>query len=230
VGNGEAEALFDQYFEYIHDRVRNHSTNQAKSGCRFLGVDIKQYQLKQNSPPLWDFAAPPFLLSYLKSRGVTLIHTTRRNIIHYAVSAIVAEHRGDRTHPGQAISDHAFQVDAAECMTSIRRYAKEHEAFLTLIKGFDVVTCCYEDLCQDVVRAGAGGEILDGPGPLHDIANAFHIPFQFRYNGWIPDVHQAPYSESISNWAEVMEALRLSEFSASAAALKQEDVNYRESH
>ena len=81
----EAELLLDRYFAYVHDKIRYHSIKGAKGRCRFIGVNIKYNQLRESTPANWDPAAPPFLLGYFNSRGTTLIHSIRTNVIHCAL-------------------------------------------------------------------------------------------------------------------------------------------------
>ncbi len=215
----ETEALLDRYFDYVLYRIRNYWLGADKSRCRAIGVDIKYYQLRRLAPAEWNRGTTPFLLSYLRSRGATLIHATRRNVIQCALSALIAA-QGNLWHNYEgAVVDRRFAVAPETCLEYARTIVRDRDAFLDSAKGCKVVESCYEDLTGQLAGAAAGGELPDAPGPLRDIAQALGVPFGFRCDGRIRGAINVPYSELLSNLEELSAALKESEFSVLATTL-----------
>jgi LPS sulfotransferase NodH len=213
------EDLLDRYFDYVLYRIRNHWLGGDKSGCRAIGVDIRYNQLRLLAPVAWNSRATPFLLSYLRSREATLIHVTRRNVIHSALSALVAAKGTLGQDDENAAVDRRFALDPTSCLEYARRIVRDGGAFLDDAKGCKVVECCYEDLTEELAGAAAGGELPERPGPLRDIARALEVPFGFRYDGRLQKAINVPCFKVLSNLEELSEALKESEFSALAATL-----------
>jgi hypothetical protein len=211
----ETEDLLDRYFDYVLYRIRNHWLGGDKSGCRAIGVDIRYNQLRLLAPVAWNSGTTPFLLSYLRSRGATLIHTTRRDVIQSAISALAgAEGNLWHNYEGEGVA-HRFAVDPRSCLEYARTIVRDRGAFLDNAKGCKVVESCYEDLIEELAGAAAGGELPDGPGPLRDIAHALGVPFGFRYEGSLRKAIDVPYSKLLSNLEELSAAMKQSEFFAS---------------
>src|SRR5260370_7646701 len=55
----DAEALLDEYFEFVEYRIRHHWAGNAKSKCRAVGIDIKYDQFPPGPPPHPHSTAPP---------------------------------------------------------------------------------------------------------------------------------------------------------------------------
>ena len=96
---------------------------------------------------------------------------------------------------------------------------QHRNAFLKSAHGCKVVNCCYENLIDDIGRAGSQEEIPEAPGPLRDIAEALGVPFKFRYDGRLQKAINIPYSRLLSNYAGLVRGLRDSEFSALVSTL-----------
>jgi hypothetical protein len=215
----DAEALLDQYFDFVQYRIHNHWQRNLKSRSHAIGVDVKYNQLRQIAPITWVYNAPPFLVCYLRSRGATLIHTTRKNVIHCALSRIIASQRNVWHNYEGVIIDRTYYIEVDECLALARMIVQNRDAFLALSKGCEVVSCCYEDLIGDLARAGAGEEIPDGPGPLRDIAKALGASFSFSYERRLQKAVNIPYSKLLSNRDALVKALKESEFSEFASSL-----------
>lgn len=216
----EAEALLDRYFQFVLYRIRNHWVSGDKSRCRAIGVDIKYNQLRHIAPVDWSTAEPPFLLPYLKSRGAALIHTTRRNVIHCAISAMIAEERNLWHNYEGVVIDRRYYVDAGTCLSYAKTIVHDRDAFLEAAGGCKIAEACYEDLTEEISRAVPGGEIPEGPGPLRDIAKTLWVPFSFRHEGRLQKAINVPYSRLLLNQEALSLALKESEFSAFAATLE----------
>jgi LPS sulfotransferase NodH len=215
----EAESLLDRYFEFVRYRIRNHWEGNKKSRSHAFGVDIKYNQLARIPPTNWDSTSLPFLLCYLRSRGATLIHTTR-NVIHCAISALIASERKVWHNYDGAIIDRAYHLDVEECLVSARAILRDHAAFLNAAYGCKIVDCRYEGLVDDIRRAGALEEIPEGPGPLRNIVAALGTHFTFRYDRRLQKAINIPYSRLLSNYDALVSRLRNSEFSAFASTLE----------
>jgi LPS sulfotransferase NodH len=216
--SAEAEALLDQYFAYVRYRIRNHWEGNKKSGSRVVGVDIKYNQLSHIRPVDWD-SSSPFILSYLRSRGAVLIHTTR-NVVHCAISTLIAEQRNLWHNYDGVVIDRNYYIDVEECLARARTIVGHRDAFLKYAHDCEIVDCRYECLIEDLARAGSRDEIPDGPGPLRDIAEALGTPFDFRYDGRLQKAIDVPYTRLLSNYDDVTRRLKTSEFAALVPTLE----------
>jgi hypothetical protein len=214
----EAESLLDRYFEFVEYRIHNHWEGNRKSRSHAIGVDIKYNQLRQIAPSNWS-AIHPFILSYLRSRGAILIHTTR-NIIHCAISTWIASRRKLWHNYDGVIIDRAYEIDLAECLAHARSIVRERDAFLTSADGCRMVNCRYESLIDDLKRSGPSDEIPEGRGPLFEIARAFNVPFHFRNDRQLQKAINVPYSKLLSNYSALVRRLENSEFSSLVATLE----------
>ena len=216
---GEAESLLDQYFEFVRYRIRNHWEANRKSNSHAFGVDIKYDQLTPIAPANWDSTSSPFILCYLRSRGAKLIHTTR-NVIHCAISALIASQRNLWHNYDGVEIDRAYHIDVEECLAYARTILQHRDVFLKTVRDCKVVNCRYESLVDDMKRAGSQEEIPEGPGPLRDIAAALGASFRFRYDRRLQKAINIPYSRLLSNYDTFVRRLRDSEFSAFASTLE----------
>jgi Sulfotransferase family len=215
----EAESLLDQYFEFVRYRIHNHWTGNEKSRSRALGVDIKYNQLTRIAPADWCCISSPFILSYLRDRRAILIHTTR-NVIHCAISTLIAAQRHFWHNYQGAIINRRYQIDIEACLAYARTIVDHRTLFITAAEECKVVECQYESLVDDIARGVVLPEIPDGPGPLRAIAEALGVPFGFRYHGRLQKAINIPYVELLSNCDALVKRLRDSEFSALAGSLE----------
>jgi LPS sulfotransferase NodH len=215
----EVEALLDQYFEFVCYRIRYHWEGNKKSCSRAFGVDIKYNQLMRIAPANCNSTSSPFILCYLRSRGATLVHTTR-NVIHCAISTQIASQRKVWHNYSGCVIDSGYKLDVGECLATARRILLDRKAFLESARGCKVVDCCYESLIDNIKGVGPEEEIPVGPGPLWDIADALGSVFKFRYDRGLQKAINIPYSRLLSNYDALVTQLRDSEFSAFASTLE----------
>jgi LPS sulfotransferase NodH len=215
----EAEALLDQYFEFVQYRIRNHWKGNKKNQSHAFGVDIKYNQLREIAPANWNSSAPAFILGYLRSRGATILHTTR-NVIHCAISTFIAAQRNIWHNYDGAVIDRSYHLDVQACLAYARTILEHREAFLEAASGCKVVNCSYESLIKDMGRAGSQEEIPAAPGPLWDIAQALEAPFTFRYDRRLQKAINIPYSRLLSNYNGLVSQLKASEFSNLVSTLE----------
>lgn len=216
---GETESLLDRYFEFVRYRIRNHWEGNKKRASRAFGVDIKYNQLNRIAPSTWDISSSPFILCYVRSRGATLIHTTR-NVIHSAISNLIASQRNFWHNYDGSLIDRSYEVDAEECLAYARSILRDRAAFLNAAYGCKIVQCRYENLVDEIHRAGDDQDIAQAPGPLMDIAAALASDFSFRYDRRLRKAINVPYRRLLSNYDEFVARIRDSEFSAFASTLE----------
>jgi len=215
----KTESLLDQYFEFVQYRIRHHWEGNRKRRSHAVGVDIKYNQLRQIAPANWNSSSAPFILGYLRSRGITLIHTTR-NVIHCAISNLIASQRNVWHNYDGAVIDRTYHIDAEKCLAYARTVLQQRDAFIESAHDCKIVSCSYEGLSEDIGRAGSQEEIPEAPGPLRDIAQALGSSFKFRYERRLQKAINVPYSRAVSNYGDFVGRLRDSEFSAFASTLE----------
>lgn len=204
------EALLDQYFAYVRYRIRNHWEGNRKSRSRAIGLDLKYNQLGRLRPPDWQ-SASSFILSYLQAHDVILIHTTR-NVIHSAISALIAEQRNVWHNYGGVVIDRSYSIDVEECLACARTIVQDRDTFLKSARGCKIVDCRYESLIEDLARAGFAEEIPEAPGPLREITEALGISFKFSYDRHLQKAIDIPYSKLLSNFDALTRRMKGSEF------------------
>lgn len=215
----EAEDLLDQYFGFVRYRIRNHWEGNKKHNSHVFGVDVKYNQLQLIEPADWNAPSVPFILCYLRSRGATIIHTMR-NVVHCAISALIAERRNLwHNYDGVAI-DRDYHIDVEQCLAYAKLCLRDRTAFLNATGDCTVVNCRYEDLVEDIARAGVDKQIPEEPGPLQGIAKALRVHFDFRYDGGLQKAINIPYSRLLSNYDALVKRLKNSEFSALVSTLE----------
>jgi LPS sulfotransferase NodH len=219
-GPVEMEALLDRYFQFVLYRIRNHWADGQKSQCRAVGVDIKYNQLRRLAPLDWDPANAPFLLKYLQARGAVFIHATRDNVIHCAISAMIAAQRNFWHNYEGAIIDRRFAIDIDACLESAQVIVGSRAAFADAVKNCHAVECGYEELVAQIALAGSDGIIPESRGPLASISRALGVGFDFRYDGRLQKAINVPYSQLLLNQKALEQAIRQSEFSRFAESLQ----------
>src|SRR5579862_5248697 len=215
----ETESLLDKYFEFVRYRIRNHWEGNKKSQSHAFGIDIKYNQLRDVAPANWSSSSPAFILGYLRSRGAAIVHTTR-NVIHCAISTLIAARRNLWHNYDGAVIDRSYHLDIQECLAYARTIVEHRDAFIETASGSTVVNCSYERLMEDIARAGPGEEIPAAPGPLWEIAQTLEARFTFRYDGRLQKAINIPYSRLLSNYDALVSQLKDSEFSNLVSTLE----------
>ena len=215
----ETEALLDRYFDFVEYRIRNYWKNNRKANIQAFGVDIKYNYLTHIAPTDWDSATcPPFILCYLRNRGAKFIHTTR-NVIHSAISTLIAFQRNLWHNYEGLVVERQYDIDIEACLSYARAITRNRALFLDAVRGCTLVNCQYNRLVDDTKRSRDQSEIPDGPGPLHEIASALQVPFQFRHDERLKKAINVPYSQLLSNYDDLVNRLCDSELSSLASSL-----------
>jgi LPS sulfotransferase NodH len=211
-------ALLDRYFSYLHAEMTIRWSAPGKAAARAYGVDIKLDQLDVIRPDGWPDTASPFLLHYAMRRGVVLINTVRRNVIHCAISYQIGTQKSFwHNYDNRPFGD-PVPLDFRECLNGARTILRQQRAFEETTAGYPVERCDYEDLAA-AVDAAPGGDLSRNPGPLRGIAGALGVDCAFHFDGRLHRAINRPYRDIISNHTAVVEALKATEFAAFAETL-----------
>lgn len=213
----EAAKLLDRYLEFVRYRIHNHWEGNRKSRSHAIGMDIKYNQLTRIAPTNWN-STLPFMLSYLRSRGATLIHTTR-NVVHSAISTLIASQRNVWHNYNGAVIERSYHLDIRECLALARTISRNRNRFVEWVPGCKVANCRYENLIDDLDRAGSGNAIPEAPGPLRDISLALNSTFNFRNERRLRKAIDVSYSKLITNYDALVRSLEDSEFTTLVSTL-----------
>jgi LPS sulfotransferase NodH len=217
---GEGESLLDQYFEFVQYRIRNHWEDNKKSGNLAFGLDIKYNQLTRIAPANWDSTPSPFIISYLRSRGATLIHTTR-NVIHCAISTLIASQRNLWHNYDSVEIGRNYHIDVEDCLAYARTILQHRDIFLMAVQDCKVVNCHYESLVDDIRRAGSQEEIPKALDLCGTSRRRSGLPSSFaKIDRRLQKAINIPYPRLLSNYDALVRRLRDSEFSAFASTLE----------
>jgi LPS sulfotransferase NodH len=197
-------ARLDQYFTHVIERVRNHWSHNAKCRARAIGVDIKYNQLWRLVPGAKEGDMPEDVFAYLAARNILIIHAVRENVIHCAVSTMIAMQRGTwHNYTGEILSG-CYRIDPQACLSLARDIMRRRIELIAKAAGCKLVTCRYHDLVQH---------------RLEHIARALQVPAAFRHAPALRKAINIPYAQAISNLVTLRGAVLQSEFAAWAEDL-----------
>jgi LPS sulfotransferase NodH len=214
--------LLDEFIEALNQDVRHNRRvyGGRKRRQRIVGLDIKYNQLKAVSPAYNDLRLRPFLLDYLRAREARIIHLVRRNLVHTAISAIIANIRKVwQNYDGASIGG-PYRISPNELFQYVRWIKEEREAFEGLAGDLSVHKCYYEDIVADLKSVTWFGRLRQDTTALSGLAAFLNVPNRFWSYGYIRKVINRPYKELIENYDEVMAALIDSPFSEFAETLE----------
>jgi hypothetical protein len=216
----EAIALMDDYMYFLEYEIGGNAWHNPDGRPKaVVGFDVKYNQLRFIAPIARDLRRPPFLLDYFRLRAFRVVHVVRRNVVHLAVSAIIANERQLwHNWRGEAIAG-PRTVNPGEVLDFARWAAAEREAFRELSAGLEMLECAYEDLVQELRHGERTGRVPAPSGLLHQVAAFLDVPADFRLASRLAKAIDRPYPEVIQNHAEVVEAVKQSEFAAFADTL-----------
>jgi LPS sulfotransferase NodH len=218
----EAAALLDEYFEVVRRDVHRRPDwyGGAKPKLKTVGLDIKYNQLRFVAPVFGDITARPLLLSYMSDRGIGIVHLIRRNLMHTAISIIIANQRNLwQNYDGRKI-DGKFQIPPKELLIYMRWVAAERGEFQRLAYNIPIFDCYYEDLVVDLARVHADAIFPSDTTTLGPLATFLNVPNEFRHRGNIHKAINKPYPDVIENYDEVLRTVEDSEFAEFATSSK----------
>jgi LPS sulfotransferase NodH len=214
----DATAVLDDYLVYLAEESRRAAPDRLGGGG-VIGLDLKYNQLRFVSPLAEDLGAPPFVLKYLRSRGVLVVHLVRENVAHQAMSLTIAEQRGVYHNYGGHSFDDRLRVDPARFLTFCNWVQMQSRLFRELGDGLHVHQVSYESLVSACETAKPRQRIAPGCPPLAALAQRLGVADDFGVPSTINKVINRPYSEILENHAEIIEALQGSEFREFAPTL-----------
>jgi hypothetical protein len=220
-GRDELERLLNGFIDAINQDIElNRDVYGGRKRSRpMIGLDVKYNQLKSISPAYVDLRLRPFLLDYFGARRARIVHLVRRNLVHTAISAIIANARKVwQNYDGTSIGGQYF-IPINTLFNYVRWIEEERTAFESLAGDLIVHTCYYEDLVDDLKKVGWFGRFRQDTTALSRLAEFLRIPNRFRNYGYIRKVINRPYKELLKNYDEVLAAIEDSPLSAFASTL-----------
>lgn len=213
--------LIDRYVEAMSQAVGEDADwcGGAKSSNRSIGLDVKYNQLGYVRPIYFDLRARPLLLEYFGRRRIPIIHLVRRNVLHVAISIIVANQREVWHVYNQASPPVRCYIPTDLLLDRMHWAQEERNEFLRLSAGLRIHNCEYEDVVADLAKVKADGSFGRDASAVQGIAKFLGVDADFRFEGRIRKVLDRPYSETIENYQEVVKAIRKSEFSTLVATI-----------
>lgn len=204
----DAADLVDDYLIFVRDDTRRAAPSKA-SNLKSLGFDIKYNQLRFIKPVLTDLREGPFLLDYLRARGIPLLHMVRRNMLHQALSIQIAACRNTyHDYGGSGGGSKPLVTLRVDDLLGCLKWIEDEVAeFRRLAAGMQVLDVHYEDLVVACAKADATGwldpynELLDGIRKTLGVENAFFRPTSLK------KVIDRPYKEVVANHAEIVAAV-----------------------
>jgi LPS sulfotransferase NodH len=217
----EAALLFDQFVREIPQEVGDNCNHFGgrKQTPTLIGLDVKYNQFKCVSPLFTDLRSKPFLIDYFSSRQIRVVHLTRKNLLHVAISLIVSNNRKVWQNCDGSVLPGKYQIPVDELFGYINWVRQERREFERLSQGLDVTACDYDDVVDDIKHADANGFIREASNALSGLAGFLGVPNRFSFNRYIQKVINRPYCEIIENYHEVADAVRHSEYSEFAETI-----------
>jgi hypothetical protein len=179
-----------------------------KQSLKALGLDVKYNQLRCVAPLYGDLRSPPLLLDYFRDRCFRLIHLVRKNVVHAALSLILAKWRNVWTNDGRAVIDGRYHVTWEMLESEIRWIVEERAEFLRSVRGLPVLTCTYEDMVADLARASRRGVLPANSKVFSPVADLLGLTDYYSYAGAQRKVINRPYTEILEDRDGLVRALR----------------------
>lgn len=207
----DAIDLVDDYLVYLREDVKR--GYPGKLGVlSAVGLDIKYNQLRFIAPLIRDLEQKPFLVDYFWRRNLPIVHLIRRNTIHQALSLAIAAARNVYHNYGGKKFSGKVTLDPDELIRHAQWVAREVEVFRKLAGGLNYLEVFYEDVADDCAGADESGRIRPDSKIMGKIASFLSVPNEFQAPATISKVINRPYSEILENHADVVAAIRKSEF------------------
>jgi hypothetical protein len=209
--DADASQLFDDYLVHLSEDTRRGNPMKADS-VSMIGIDIKYNQMRTAGPLIQDLSAPPFLFGYLRDRRIPLLHVLRRNLLHQALSLVIAESRGIYHNYGGRTFDGNLVVEPSRVVERCYWIAEQRALFRQMSSGSEVHDLAYEDLA-DLCDQDSSEDKLDASSEVVAGLTAFlAVDADFRRPKSISKVINRPYRKILSNYEELKRAILVSEF------------------
>jgi hypothetical protein len=218
VTKDDAIALVDEYLVFSVADTRRGYVGKAGE-IKAIGFDIKYNQLRFITPVLWDLRDPPFLLEYMRLRGIPVLHMQRRNSLHQALSIAIAEARGVYHNYGRTVDDGRVTIAPDRLLAHLQWIVEEAASFRALAHDIDVLDVYYEDLVEECNAATPDGKLPVDSRLMDRIRKFLGVYNSFARPKSLKKVIDRPYREVLENYEAVLQAVRRSPFEQLAASI-----------
>lgn len=211
----DAMDLLDRYMLRVQQDldVENMWSGGGKPQLRTLGLDVKYNQIKCVNPVSSNLRTQPLLLDYFRSRDFRIIHMVRKNLVHAALSLIIAKLRNVWGNEDGAVIQGRYEISTESLFSHIWSIKSERDEFVRLAHDLPMQTCVYEDLVKDIRRVDAAGEFPNDTIVLAPLARYLDVPNRFKHAPNRHKVINRPFAEILENYDELVRAIEDSEFS-----------------
>jgi LPS sulfotransferase NodH len=203
---------------HLDDDTKRGYPDKAKD-LAMVGVDIKYNQLRFIAPLIQDLMEAPFLLRYCHNRRVRIVHMYRRNVLHQALSLAIADHRNVYHNYQGRKFEGQVTIPAKKVTESCYWIREQRDLFRQLSKDLTVLEVAYEDVAQACESAGSGKPLAQKSAVMQQIADFLQLPNKFTSPTSIAKVINRPFKEILANHAEVLAAVKRSEFAEFATTM-----------
>lgn len=207
----DAVALLDDYTVFLREDCKRSFPEKA-GRTKAIGLDVKYNQLRFVAPVHHDLQTRPFLLEYCGRRGVPILHLVRTNVLHQALSVVIAEVRNVYHNYGGSGVKQALQVPTQRLLECARWLEGSAAMFREMTRDLRVLEISYERLVAACARVAPGARLGESARVMGEIATFLGIDNEFLHPASIKKVVDKPYSQIVANYAEVVAAVRASEF------------------
>ena len=214
----EAGTLIDDYLVYLVDDTRRSWTSKGDT-LGMVGVDIKYNQLRYIAPLTWGLSEKPFLLRYLGDRNIPIVHMIRENIVKQALSLTIAEARNVYHNYAGETFDTKLEITPKRLLQFCNWVYDERNEFDKLSSECSMLTVTYEAVAAACAAPGADGS-LAGHQVMRDLSDFLGIENAFRNPTSIKKVINRPYSEILTNYKQIVKALKGTKFERFAADIQ----------
>lgn len=217
----DAERLFDEYMQRLRLYVGQDPDRYGgpKQKPTVAGLDVKYNQIKCMNPSFMDLRLEPFLLDYFRRRQFRVVHLVRKNLLHQAISIVVANSRRVWGHDDHSKLQGKYELPIDELIGYLYWVRDERAAFEQLSRDLPVSVVAYEDIVADIGRIDSDGMFRDDSAAVGRLANLLDVPNRFHYHQCRPKVIDRPYHEVIANYDDVVAAVADSKFAEYADSI-----------
>jgi hypothetical protein len=203
--------LLDEYMVFLREDCKR--SYPAKAGMvKALGLDVKYNQLRFITPVHYDLHLRPLFLEYCSRRGVPILHLVRTNVLHQALSMALAEARNVYHNYDGGRTVAPIAVEVPRVLQCARWVESEAAVFRDMTRDLRVMEISYERLIAACARVAPGAKLGVSARVMGEVANFLGLENDFEHPASIKKVVDRPYQELLTNYADVVAAVRGSEF------------------
>lgn len=207
----DAIAVLDDYTVFLREDCKRSFPDKA-GRTQAIGLDVKYNQMRFVTPVHHDLQMRPMLLEYCGRRGIPILHLVRTNVLHQALSMVIAEARNVYHNYDGADTAGAVQVPIPRLLECARWIENSAAAFREMTRDLRVLEISYERLVAACARVSPGARLGESARVMGEIATFLGIDNDFMHPVSIRKVVDRPYSQLVANYDEVVVAVRESEF------------------